>query len=449
MNGAVFSPLFLLFVLLGYVGLLFAVGLWAERSAKNGRDQTNRGWIYALTLTVYCTSWTYFGSVGSAANSGMLYSAIYLGPTLIMLVAWGIVRRMIRLRHRYQFSSVVDLITQRYGQSMAMGAFITLVMMFAIIPYVGLQIRAVLGSFTILTGLEHTAGTLWIGHFTDEAMVLVLGFMTAIFGLRRVDTRVRQHGMIAVLAVESLVKLSGFVAVGLFVTYGLFDGLADLQQRVAADTTLWQRFASGEQPAAAYLNWMTYLVLSMAAILFLPRMFHVMVIENHDERHLATAVWLFPLYLLVISFFVLPVAVGGLLLGYPASAADWFVIRLPFEHGTTALTLLAYLGGFSAAIGMVMVACTAMAIMFSNHVVLPLIEHVRFGHLLYGRLRGIRWTVVFVILLLSYGFQLGLAGSYLLIQMGLISFAAMLQFFPAALGALYWSRGSRTGAWWG
>ena len=449
MNGQYFSPLVVFGVLLAYAGLLLFIGYWAERSARRGREVTRRGWVYALSLTVYCTSWTFFGSVGSAANSGMLYSAIYLGPTLVMLVAWGVVRRMIRLRERYRFSSVVDLITQRYGQSLAMGAFITLVLLLGILPYIGLQIRAILGTFSLITGLEHKASTVWFGHFADEAMVLLIGLLTGIFGLRRVDTRVRQHGMIAVLAAESVVKLVAFVAVGLFVTYGLFDGLADIQQRVESDLPLWSKFSGSAQTGSAYLTWMSYLVLSMAAVLFLPRMFHVMVIENHDERHLATAIWLFPLYLLVISFFVLPIALGGLVLGYPANGADWFVIRLPFDHGSDALTLLAYLGGFSAAVGMVMVAGTAMSIMFSNHIVLPLIDRGRLGNVLKGRLRSIRWAVVFVLLAVAYEFQDGLRNSYLLIQMGLISFAAMLQFGPAALGALYWSRASKIGAWWG
>lgn len=450
MSDKYFSPWVLLAILLAYSMLLLAVGNWAEHAARRGREFTNRGWIYALSLTVYCTSWTFFGSVGSAATSGMLFSAIYLGPTLVMLIGWGVIRKMIRLRHRYQFSSVVDLITQRYGQSVAMGAFITVVLLVGMIPYIGLQLRTVIGSFVLLTGLQHEAATQWAGgHFVDEGVIVLIGVLSILFGLRRVDTRVRQHGMIAVLAVEAVVKLAAFVAVGLFVTYGLFDGLQDIEQRVAADLTLWQRFSGSQSPATNYVNWMTYLVLSMAAILFLPRMFHVMVVENHDERHLATAIWMFPLYLLLISFFVLPVALGGLLLGYPIGDADWFVIRLPLDHGSSALTLFAYLGGFSAAVGMTMVACTAMAIMFSNHIALPLMEHLRYGAQLGKYLRSIRWTLVFALLFFSYAFQKSLANSYLLIQMGLISFVAMLQFAPAALGAIFWQRGSRVGAWWG
>jgi PAS domain S-box-containing protein len=442
MRGQYFPPFLVLAALLAYVGVLLLIGFWAERRARRNREFTNRGWIYALSLTIYCTSWTYFGSIGSAAKNGMLYSAIYLGPTIVMLLSWGVVRRMIRLRQRYHFSSVVDFITQRYGQSVRMGAFITLVMLLGMVPYIGLQIRALLVPFDIITGLRH-------GPATTAILLLLITVLTAIFGLRRVDTRERQHGLLAVLAVESIVKLVGFVAVGAFVTWGVFDGLNDLLARIGDAPGLRERFIDAPVPGSAYLTWMTYLVLSMAAMLFLPRMFHVMVVENHDERHLAAAMWQFPLYLLLISFFVLPIAIGGQLLGYSPSLADWLVIRLPFDRGNSAITLLAYLGGFSAAIGMLMVACTTMAIMFSNHVVLPLIDRGVMGEHLRTRLRPIRWSVVFVMLWVAYWFEHGLANNYLLIEMGLVSFAAVLQFVPAGIGGLYWSRGSRTGAWWG
>ncbi|HRD92683.1 MAG TPA: PAS domain S-box protein, partial [Accumulibacter sp.] len=449
MDERYFSPFWVLVAIVVYIAVLLAAGSWAERRALSGRQGAGSGWVYALSLTVYCTSWTYFGSVGSAANSGMLYATVYLGPTLVMLASWEIVRRMIRLRQRYRFSSVVDLLTQRYGQSVSMGAFITLILLLGMVPYIGLQVRALLESFTVITGLRHDAAAVGPWHFTDEAIVFLIGVLTVLFGLRRVDTRERQHGMLMVLAVEAVVKLVAFVAVGVFVTWGVFDGFGDLFARIQADPALHRGLVDTPLSGNAYLTWMTYLVLSMAAIIFLPRMFHVMVVGNHDERHLLTAMWVLPLYLLLISLFVLPIAVGGLLLGYPLSSADWLVIRLPFDRGGPALALLAYLGGFSAAVGMVMVACTTMAIMFSNHIVLPLIDRGVIGERLRGRLRPIRSGVVFLLLALAYRFQEGLANSYLLIQMGLISFAAVLQFAPAGIGGLYWSRGNSSGAWWG
>ncbi|HRF73012.1 MAG TPA: PAS domain S-box protein [Accumulibacter sp.] len=449
MDERYFSPFWVLVAIVVYIAVLLAAGSWAERRALSGRQGAGSGWVYALSLTVYCTSWTYFGSVGSAANSGMLYATVYLGPTVVMLASWEIVRRMIRLRQRYRFSSVVDLLTQRYGQSVSMGAFITLILLLGMVPYIGLQVRALLESFTVITGLRHDAAEVGPWHFTDEAIVFLIGVLTVLFGLRRVDTRERQHGMLMVLAVEAVVKLVAFVAVGVFVTWGVFDGFGDLFARIQADPALHRGLVDTPLSGNAYLTWMTYLVLSMAAIIFLPRMFHVMVVGNHDERHLLTAMWVFPLYLLLISLFVLPIAVGGLLLGYPLSSADWLVIRLPFDRGGPALALLAYLGGFSAAVGMVMVACTTMAIMFSNHIVLPLIDRGVIGERLRGKLRPIRSGVVFLLLAAAYRFQEGLANSYLLIQMGLISFAAVLQFAPAGIGALYWSRGNSSGAWWG
>ncbi len=444
-----FTPINLLLVVSLYFVFLGVCGRWAEKRALQGRDPTRNGLVYALSLTVYCTSWTFFGSVGSAANSGMLFSTIYLGPTLMMFLAWGTIRRLIRLRKEYNIASLADLLTQRYGQSLRLGMFITLVLLMGMIPYVGLQLRALVGSFTLLTGIEHNHSTLWQGHYADEVFVVLIALLTCFFGLRRVDSRVRQTGLLAVLAIESVVKLLAFLAVGFFVVYGLFDGIGDLNTRLQAHTGLQQQLLDRSMEGRDYLNWVTYLLLSMGAIVLLPRMFHVMVVENDDEHHLATAVWLLPLYLLLISFFVMPIAAAGLLLGYPATSADWFVLYLPRDLSGPALTLVTYLGGVSAAIGMVMVACTSMALMFSNHIVLPLLG--RLSRDTTGRLNilPMRWALVFAIVLMAHRFQDGLQNSYLLIQMGLISFASVIQFAPALLGALYWRRGSTTGAWWG
>ena len=444
-----FTPLNLFLTVAAYFVFLGACGRWAEKRAVQGKDPTRNGLVYALSLTVYCTSWTFFGSVGSAASNGMVFSTIYLGPTLMMFLAWGLIRRLIRLRKEYNIASLADLLTQRYGQSLRLGMFITLVLLLGMIPYVGLQLRAIVGSFTLLTGMKHNANTVWAGHYADEIFVVLIALITCFFGLRRVDIHVRQTGLLAVLAVESVVKLLAFVAVGVFVVYGMFDGLGDLHARLLAQPALRQQLLVSSLTNTDYLNWVTYLLLSMGAVVLLPRMFHVVVVENDQERHLATAVWLFPLYLLIISFFVMPIAAAGLLLGYPASSADWFVIYLPRDQGGPALTLLAYLGGVSAAIGMVMVACTSMAMMFSNHIVLPVLA--RFSRRASARVNilPVRWAVVFAMIWLAYQFETGLENSYLLMQMGLISFASVIQFAPALLGAFYWRRGSTAGAWWG
>lgn len=444
-----FTPINLLLAVAVYFVFLAICGRWAERRAKTGRDPTRNGLVYALSLTVYCTSWTFFGSVGSAANDGMLFSAIYLGPTLMMFLAWGMIRRLIHLRKEYNIASLADLLTQRYGQSLRLGIIITLVLLLAMIPYVGLQLRAIIASFTLLTGMSHNVSTLWQGHYADEIFVVLIALLTCLFGLRRVDSHVRQTGLLAVLAIESVVKLLAFLTVGFFVVYGVFDGMGDLNARLQEHTGLQQQLMGRSLHERDYLNWVTYLLLSMGAIVLLPRMFHVMVVENDDERHLATAVWLLPLYLLLISLFVMPIAAAGLLLGYPVTSADWFVLYLPRDLGGPALTMLAYLGGVSAAIGMVMVACTSMALMFSNHIVLPVLGRLTRSTHARMNILPVRWALVFALVMLSYRFQWGLENSYFLIQMGLISFASVIQFAPALLGAFYWRRGSTVGAWWG
>ena len=442
------SPLFLLLLVVVYFALLGYCGGWAEKKAQQGRDPTRNGLVYALSLTVYCSSWTFFGSVGSAANSGMVFSTIYLGPTLMMFLAWGLIRRLIRLRKEYNISSLADLITRRYGQSLPLGMFITLVLLLGIIPYVGLQLRAIVGSFSLITGMHHDAETVWAGHYSDELLILLIALLTCLFGLRRADIHMRQTGLLAVLAIESIVKLVAFLAIGAFVTYGLFDGFGDLHEQWLVHSALRYDWLGQSLQAKDYLNWVTYLFLSMGAIVLLPRMFHVMVVQNDSERHLATAIWVLPLYLLFISLFVMPIAIAGLVLGYPATSADWYVIYLA-HLGGPALTLLVYLGGVSAAVGMVMVACTSLALMVSNHVVLPMLNRLPRSAQSHVNILQVRWLVVFAMIWLAYRFQQGLENSYLLIQMGLISFASAIQFAPALLGALYWRRSTTTGAWWG
>ena len=429
--------------------VLVGVALWAERRARAGRDPTANPWVYTLSLTVYCTTWTFYGSVGSAANHGMLYSTVYLGPTLVMILSWGVLRRLIRLRQRFGVGSLADLVTLRYGQSEALGAFITLALLVGLVPYLSLQLRALMTSFSLLVGEEHSAGNIWQGHFADETMIVLAGIVTVAFALRSQNTRVRQTGLLAMLAVEGVLKLVSFVAVGLFVTYGLFDGFGDIERRLAADLEYGVAGAGAPLDGGAYLNWMSYLVLAMGAVLFLPRMFHVAVVENHDERHLTTAMWAFPLYLLVISLFVVPIAMGGRLLGYPASEADWLVLRLPLDLGGPGLGMVAFLGGFSAGLGILMVTCSTLAVMVSNHVVLPLIERVSAFSRFSVKLRGVRWLVVFLLLGSAYLFEAAQSDSQLLIRMGLISFAFVLQFAPVVLGGMYWQGASRVGAWCG
>jgi Na+/proline symporter/signal transduction histidine kinase len=437
-----FHPATIIGVILLYIGMLFLLGLWGERRGGSGRGAGGHPLIYALSLAVYCTSWTYYGSVGNAATSGMFFLTIYLGPTLAILLWWQVLRRLIRLKNQQHITSIADFIAARYGKSHLLGALVTLIALIGSVPYIALQLKAITSTFAVIT--QEQAGRLaMISDHVGPIIVFLMILFTIIFGVRRLDPTERHQGMVMVVAAESLVKLVTFLAVGIFITYFAFDGLTDIFQQ------LQERAQPAVELAAdppTPLMWLTYLLLSMSAILFLPRQFHISVVENSDENHLRTAMWLFPLYMLLICFFVYPLAQAGLLAGLPAAEADTFVLRLPLHFGQEWLALFVFVGGFSAATAMVMISTMTLATMSTNHLLLPLINCTARLTFLRRHLLEARWVAVIFVLTSSYWFELLVGSSYNLVRMGIISFAAALQFAPSILGGLFWTRGNRIGA---
>lgn len=438
---------------LAYVLLLFAIAYWGDRRAAQGRSVIDNAWVYALSMAVYCTAWTYFGSVGRAADAGVWFLPIYLGPMLAMLLAWMVVRKMIRIARTHRITSIADFIASRYGKSPLLAGLVTLITVVGIVPYIALQLKAIATAYAVLTasaGASPAAGVWW--QDSTLYIALALAGFAIVFGTRHMDSTERHEGMVAAIAFESVVKLVAFLAVGLFVTYGLFDGLGDLFGRADAQEGLrgLLRFDHG-QPSA-YTQWLGMTVLAMLSVLFLPRQFQVMVVENVREAHLRRAVWVFPAYMLLINLFVLPIALGGLLLfGTDAGMnPESYILTLPLMHGQTALAMVAFIGGLSAATGMVIVEAIAVSTMVCNDLVMPwLLRHRRFGAGrgdLSGWLLGIRRVAMLLILLLGY-LYFHLAGeAYALVSIGLISFAAVAQFAPAMLGGMYWKGGTRQGA---
>ena len=438
-----------------YLGLLFAVAWYADRRADAGRSVIASPWVYALSLGVYATSWTFYGSVGRAAETGIGFLPVYLGPTLVAVLWVVVVGRMRRIAHAHRITSIADFIGARYGKSASLAALVTVIAVVGLVPYISLQLKAVSTSFTLLTAYpdivmprDARAG----GVLGDTALyvALLLAAFAILFGARHLDAAERHEGMVAAIALESVVKLAAFIAVGVFVAYGLFDGLADIAARAAADPRTRELLAPVEGPGGSYAGFAWLTVLSMAAILFLPRQFQVAVVENVDERHLRAASWLFPLYLLAINVFVLPIALGGLL-HFPAGTvdADTFVLALPMAERQQALALAVFIGGLSAATGMVIVETVALSTMVTNDIAVPLA--LRFGRLREGgatasTLLAIRRGAIIVIVLLGYAYFRFAGEAYALVAMGLISFAAVAQFAPAMLGGLYWRHGTRAGA---
>lgn len=437
-----------------YLLLLFAVAYWADTRAQQGRSVIGNAWVYALSMAVYCTAWTYFGSVGRAAGSGVWFLPIYLGPMLAMILAWMVVRKMIRISRTYRITSIADFIASRYGKSQLLAGLVTLITVVGIIPYIALQLKGVASAYAVLTNPLGEGAAVAAPWWQDSTLyvALALAGFTIVFGARHLDSTERHEGMVAAIAFESLVKLLAFLAVGIFVTWGLFHGLGDLFARADAVPELRRLLMFEQGQPFPYAQWLGMTLLAMLSVVFLPRQFQVMVVENVDERHLRRAVWVFPLYLLLINLFVLPVAVGGLLyFGDRPLNPETFVLSLPLAEGHTALALLAFVGGLSAATGMVIVEAIAVSTMVCNDLVMPLLLRTRrFGAASAGNLTGLLLTIrrlaILGILLLGY-LYFHLAGeAYALVSIGLISFAAVAQFAPAMLGGMYWKGGTRRGA---
>lgn len=441
----------------GYLVLLFAVAAFADRRAAEGRSVIGNAWVYALSLAVYCTAWTYFGSVGRAAAGGVWFLPIYLGPMLAMLLAWIVVRKMVRIAKTYRITSIADFIASRYGKSPLVAALVTLITVVGIVPYIALQLKAVSAGYQLLTHGTAPAEDPVMPWWQDGTLLvaLALALFTILFGTRHLDSAERHEGMVAAIAFESVVKLAAFLAVGAVVTYGLFDGMADIWAKAQAVPELRALLRLGGEDGSAafsYAQWFALTMLSMFSVLLLPRQFQMMVVECVDERHLKRASWVFPAYLLLINIFVLPLALGGLILFGPGKMdPETFVLSLPLAHGMPALALFAYVGGLSAATGMLIVETIAVSTMVCNDLVMPTLLRLRgVGSREEGDvsrlLLNIRRGAILVILLLGYLYFHVAGEAYALVSIGLISFAAVAQFAPALLVGMYWRGGTKAGA---
>jgi Na+/proline symporter/nitrogen-specific signal transduction histidine kinase len=442
---------------LAYLGALFAIAFYGDKRADIGAGNSiiNNPYVYALSLAVYATSWTFYGSVGRAAVSGIGFLPIYLGPTLMAALWWTVLRKMIRISRANRITSIADFVAARYGKSALLGGLVTVIAVVGVVPYIALQLKAVSASFSVLMQypLIDTARSAAAPFWQDTTLyiALLLATFTILFGTRHLDASERHEGMVAAIAVESVVKLLAFLAVGLFVTFGMYDGFGDLFGQARAVPALQSLLTLGSS-SASFGSWATLIMLSMLAMLFLPRQFQIAVIENVDESHLNKAIWLLPLYLLVINIFVLPIAFAGIM-HFPAGNvdADMFVLTLPMLEQHQGLALLVFIGGLSAATGMVIVETIALSTMVCNDLVMPLLLRLHLLRVhqhadLSALLLNIRRGAIVLLMMLGYTY-FHLAGeAYALVAIGLISFAAVAQFAPAMLGGIYWKNGSRQGA---
>lgn len=433
-----------------YLCLLFGVAWYAEHRQRRGRSLINNPYVYAFSLAVYCTAWTFYGSVGQASQKGIEFLAVYIGPTIMAALFWPVLRKLIRICKVQRINSLADFISTRYGKNFSLAVVVTLLCVIGIIPYIALQLKAISSSMNILSGSAAHQGLR--GILSDNTLYISLGllFFIILFGTRSIDASEKHTGLVAAVAFESVVKLIAFLAAGLFVTYGLFDGFIDIFNRVESHPGMRDLFLfSGNK---SYTTWTGLVLLSMLAVVFLPRQFQLAVVENVQESHLKKAIWLFPLYLFLITLFVLPVAFGGrLLLGESGISADNYVLALPMQQGAGWLSLFIFIGGFSAATSMIIVETIAISTMMSNNIATPLLLTTRhFTIRRDGQLKGlilqIRRLSILLIIALAYLYDKLVAQHFSLVSIGMVSFAAVAQLAPSVLGGIYWKNASQKGA---
>ncbi|MGB0524679.1 MAG: sodium:solute symporter family transporter, partial [Flammeovirgaceae bacterium] len=436
-----------------YLAILFAIAYFAERRSARGKSVISPN-IYALSLAVYCTAWTYYGSVGRAAKSGADYLLIYLGPTLMAPLWWIVLRKIIRICKIQRITSIADFISSRYGKSTRLGILVTLFCILGIVPYIALQIKAISLSFNILVSGDITLSDVSDtgAYLSDSSFYLTIGLVvfTILFGARKMDVTERHEGMVAAIAFESLWKLIAFIVIALIIIFYFFNGLGDIFQQASSLTHLKQQFTL--QTSSEEWFWMMFI--SMSAIILLPRQFQVGVVENTSEKHILKATWLFPLYLLAINLFVLPIAFGGEVIFEGQGAnPDMFLLSIPLAKGQNWMAIIAYLGGLSAATGMIIVSSIALSIMVSNNLIIPLFlrfdQSTPWSSSFKTVLKYSRWGSIVFILFISYAYCVGIASKLSLVSIGLVSFSAVAQFAPAVIGGLFWKAANRSGALWG
>ena len=440
---------FVLFVALAYVALLFLLAYISDRaSIRAGRNLLSSPLIYTLSISVYCTSWTFYGAVGSAARNGLEFATIYLGPTLVFVGWWFLLRKLVRIGHVHRITSIADLLSSRFGKSASIGVLVTLVAVVAATPYISLQLKAVTTSFYVVSNATQTAilGVPVDGSETITGfwVAIAMAAFTILFGTRNLDANEQNPGVVAAIAFEALVKLIAIIAVGIFVVFGIAGGMENTFNLEPARQLL-------ERDNIFGVRWFSLTLLSAIAIVCLPRQFQITVVENTKESHLWTAAWAFPFYLFLMSLFVLPIAIVGLALLPVGSDPDMFMLTLPMSRGQDGLALFAFIGGFSSATSMVIVTSIALSIMLSNHIVVPLaLKFTSLSPDASGDIKNLiltsRRISIGIVLLLGYAYFYFTTHSDALASIGLIAFTGVAQFSPALIAGISWRRASAKGA---
>lgn len=440
----------IIIVALGYLAILFAVAAYGDRRARGGPSNLPRPNIYALSLAVYCTSWTFFGSVGVASQSGFQFFTIYLGPILVFTLGYPLIERMVQLSKAEKITSIADFLAARYGKNAWVAALAAVIAVIGTVPYIALQLKAISDSVTLMVSHYDVFESAEPIYQIDISLIVAvsLSAFAILFGTRHADATEHQDGLILAVALELLVKIAVFLVVGCAVVFFMFDGPGPILDAIGSN----ERVVGALKNGSNTMTWIVMTLLSASAILALPRQFHVTVVENRSEVELRRARWTFPLYLVVINLLVLPIAVAGMLNLGPEVAPDSYVLALPLSAGQDFLAFMTFTGGLSAATAMVIVASVALAVMISNDLVIPLLLWL-FG----SRLRtsfgdwtrvilNIRRVAIFIMLIAAFAYYRAAADTTQLAAIGLLSFAAVAQFAPSLVIGLFWRGANARGA---
>lgn len=440
------SKVLLIGVIVGYLILLFLIANFAERLKRQNKSLLPPSLTYALSIAVFCTAWTFFGSIGNAAKTGIGFLPVYLGPTIFMPLISIVLIKIIRICKAQRITSIADFVSSRYGKNISLGIIVSVFCIIGIVPYIAIQLKAISSSINLLTQYANTQNSI----FTDTTFYIAIGLsiFIVIYGIRNIDTTERHSGVVTAIAFEAIIKLFAFIAVGVFICYFLFDGVTDIFQKASSITELKNHFIFNEKVTP--MSWFLISFVSALAIILLPRQFQVGVVENTDEKHVKKAMWMLPLYLLLINLFVLPVALAGVI-SFPSTIdMDMLLLHFPLQHHKTWLTLLVFIGGFSAATGMVIVEIIALTTMISNNITMPLLLSTKaFKNKPYPIGKTIllsRRIGVFFLIILAYIFEKSVAEKYSLVSIGLISFVAVSQFAPSVILGIYWKEANRKAA---
>jgi len=435
----------LILIIMAYLAFLFFLAYWAEK--RHHAKLVNNPYVYVLSLAIYCTAWTYYGSVGIASRSGISFLAIYLGPVIALPLWIVLMHKIIRISKQHKISSIADFVSLRYGNNRPLGALVTLTCLLAIIPYISLQLKAVSETFALVSNKSSYVST---GILDDSTfyIALLIAIFVAFFGTQSTDASEGKRGIMATVAFESILKLVFFLIIGVFVVYFMFDGTTDLFEKASRTENFEQLSSFGGLENG--FNWLFTICLSFFAIFLLPRQFHVAVVENQNINHLKKAIWLFPLYLLLFNLFVIFIAWAGNLSLPNSVNPDYYSLLLPLQQGNTFLALLVFIGGFSAVISMIVVSTLALSTMVSNNVIIPygFIKKLVEGNPEENAksIKSIRRIAIFLLIIVAYFFYIQFSNQLSLYSIGLISFVIISQLAPSFFLGLFWRRGTAKAA---